>query len=165
MEICCSFKSIVGGICSFDRNDRAQDTRVLPILSCKRDISSHVGSFKFSGPQNEVELILCRAGMFKTPHNIEDITICPSHRSVLGVRWSRGSNTRCRVPKEVSGHKGKLPKADRGVSKHVSQILLNRTGKLIQVGSGEYQRKSYAIQDFLKSFKTRSTNSANIIYF
>ncbi|CAB4013275.1 Hypothetical predicted protein [Paramuricea clavata] len=40
--------------------------------------------------------------MFKTPHNIEEITICPNHRSVLGVGWSRGSNTRCRIPKEVS---------------------------------------------------------------
>ena len=30
---------------------------------------------KFSGSQNEVELILSRAGTFKTPHNIEEITI------------------------------------------------------------------------------------------
>jgi hypothetical protein len=83
--------------------------------------------------------------MFKTPHNIEEITICPNHRSVLGVGWSRGSNTRCRIPKEVSGHKGKLPRADRGVGKRISDILLNASGKLIQVGSGEYPQKSYSV--------------------
>ncbi len=142
MEICCSFRSAVGGFCGFDRKDRAHATQVIPILSCKRDISSHLRSCKFSGPQNEVELILSRAGMFKTPHNIEELTICPHHRSVLGIGWSRGSNTRCRVPKEVSGHTEKLPKADRGVGGHISQILFNHTGKLIQVGSGEYAQKS-----------------------
>ena len=29
---------------------------------------------------------------------------CPTHRSNLGVGWNRGSNSRCRVPKEMSGH-------------------------------------------------------------
>ena len=90
-----------------------------------------------------MELILSRAGMFKTPHNIEEITICLNHRSQLGVGWSRGSNTRCRIPKEISGHKEKLPKADRGVDKRISELLLSATGKLIQVGSGEYPQKLY----------------------
>ena len=144
MEICCSLKATVGGFCGFDRKDRTHATQVIPILSCKKDISSHLRCCKFSGPQNEVELILSRAGMFKTPHNIEEITICPNHRSVLGVGWSRGSNTRCRIPKEVSGHKGKLPRADRGVGKRISEIPLNASGKLIQVGSGEYPQKTYS---------------------
>ena len=85
-----------------------------------------------------MELILAHAGMFKTPPDIEEITICPNHRPLLGVGWSRGSNTRCRIPKEVSGHKGKVPKADRGVGKRILQLILSSTGKLIQVGSGEY---------------------------
>lgn len=143
MEICCSLKTTVGGICGFDRKDRTHATQVIPILSCKKDISGHLRSFKFSGPQNEVELILSRAGMFKTPHNIEEITICPNHRSQLGVGWSRGSNMRCRIPKEISGHKEKLPKADRGVDKRISELLLSATGKLIQVGSGQYPQGLY----------------------
>ena len=70
--------------------------QVILILSCKKDISGHLRGFKFSGPQNEVELILSCAGMFKTPQKIEEITICPNHRSQLCVGWSRGSNMRCR---------------------------------------------------------------------
>ena len=60
----------------------------------------------------------------------------PSHlrRSNLGIEWSRGSNSRCRVPKEVSGHgKGRvksIPKADREIGKRVSQIVLRTSGKL-----------------------------------
>ena len=40
---------------------------------------------------------------FETPKDIDDFTICPTHRSNLGtgVGWIRGSNSRCRVPKEV----------------------------------------------------------------
>ena len=59
---------------------------------------------KFSDAENEVDLTLTRAGIFKTPKDIDDLTICPTHRSNLGVGWSRGSNSRCRVPKEVFGH-------------------------------------------------------------
>ena len=64
---------------------------------------------------------------------IDDFTNCPTHRSNLGVGWNRGSNSRCRVPKEMSGHgKGRvksIPKADRGVGKRVSQIVLKMSGK------------------------------------
>ena len=60
---------------------------------------------------------------------------------LIDVGWSRGSNGRYGVPKEVSGHcKGKvksIPKADRGIGKRVSQMVLNMTGKFIQPGSGK----------------------------
>ena len=142
MEICCSFKSFAGGTCGFEHKGRSVDSQVVPLLSCNKDISSHLSSCKFSGPENEVDLILCRAGLFTKPRNIDAMTICPNHRSKLGVGWSRGSNTRCRVPQAVSGHgksgKGKLPKADRGIAKHVSQMLLKQTGVFIQAGSGKY---------------------------
>jgi hypothetical protein len=76
--------------------------------------------------------------LFRAPRNIDELTVCPHHRSTLGVGWSRGSNTRCRVPKQFSGHKGKFPKANRGIGKHASQILLKQTGIFIQAGSGKY---------------------------
>lgn len=145
MEICCSFKSIVGGICGFDRKDRGHDTQVIPLMTCKKDISSHLRSCKFTGSRNEVDLILSRAGLFKAPKNIQEITICPNHRSVLGVGWSRSSNTRCRVPQEVSGHKGKgkMPKADKGVEKGSSQMLLKHTGIFIHIGSGKSGKSNF----------------------
>ena len=72
---------------------------------------------------------------------VDDFTICPIHRLNLGVGWSRGSNRRCWVPKEVPGHgKGRvksIPKADGGIGKRVSQIALKTSGKFIQPGSGK----------------------------
>ncbi len=119
MEICCSLKSIVGGICGFDRKDRGHHMQVIPLIACKKDISSHLRSCKFSGPQNEVDLILCRAGLYKAPKNIQEITICPNHRSTLGVGWSRGSNTRCRVPKSFLDTKGKCQRQTEELEKMV----------------------------------------------
>ena len=37
-------------------------------------------SCKFSDPENEVDLILLRAGIFETLRDIDDFTICPTHR-------------------------------------------------------------------------------------
>ena len=80
-------------------------------------------------------------GIFETPKDIDDFTNCPTHRSNLGVGWNRGSNSRCRVPKEMSGHgKGRvksIPKADRGIGKRVSQIVLKMSGKFVQSGFGK----------------------------
>ena len=98
--------------------------------------------FKFSDAENEVDMILSRAGIVKTPKDIDDLTICPTYRSNLGVGWSRGSNSRCRVPKEVFGHgEGRvksIPKGDRGIGKRVSRIILKVSGKFLQRGSGKY---------------------------
>ena len=85
--------------------------------------------------------IRCDTGIFETPKDIDDFTNCPTHRSNLGVGWNRGSNSRCRVPKEMSGHgKGRvksIPKADRGIGKRVSQIVLKMSGKFVQSGFGK----------------------------
>ena len=139
MDICCSFKSFAGGTCRFSyREDRSSISQVVPLRSCKKDISSHLRSCKFSDAENKVDLILSRAGIFKTPKDIDDLTICPTHRSNLGVGWSRGSNSRCRVPKEVFGHgEGRvksIPKGDRGIGKRVSRIILKVSRKFIQPG-------------------------------
>ena len=52
-------------------------------------------------PETEVDLILSRAGIFKTPKDIDDFTVCLTLRSNLGtgVGWIRSSSSRCRVPK------------------------------------------------------------------
>ena len=83
---------------------------------------------------------------------------------LIDVRWSRGSNSRCRAPKVVSGHcKGRvksIPKADSEIGKRVLQIVLKVSGKFIQPGSGKQatyhrepnyasrERKRYQIADF-----------------
>ena len=136
----CSFKTIAGGQCSFERKDRNGDTRVIPLLSCQKDISGHLSTYKFSGPENEVDLILCRAGFPNFTHNTESMTICPSNRSKLGIGWSRGSTIKCRVPQSMSGHgtgkTAKWPKAERGIGKQNLLSFWRRRAylsKLVQV--------------------------------
>lgn len=140
MEVCCSFKSIVGGICGFDRRDKKKDTEIIPLLACSKQIANHTASLGFSGPKDEVDLVLSRAAMFAQPAKISSMTICPLHRAKLGLGWTRGSSTKCRVPEVISNHgnRGKTwPKCDRGIGKSDSQIILKKTGVFIQVGSGK----------------------------
>ena len=84
-------------------------------------------------PETEVDLILLRAGIFETPKDTDDLTICPTHRSNLG-----GSISRCRVPKEVYGLvKGRvtsISNADWGIWKRVLQIVRKTSGKFIWPG-------------------------------
>ena len=81
MEIYCSFKSFAGGTWGFSyREDRSCISQVVPLHSCKKDISNHLRSCKFSDSENEVDLILSLAGIFETPTNIDYFTICPTHR-------------------------------------------------------------------------------------
>ena len=140
MEVCCSFKSLVGGICGFDTRDRKKETQIIPLLACSKDISNHTASLGFLGPKDEVDLILSRVGIFTHPGNINSMTICPLHREKLGLGWRRGSNARCRMPAVLSNHdkRGKKwPKCDRGIGKIDAQIILKKTGVFLQVGSGK----------------------------
>lgn len=84
-------------------------------------------SLGFSGPMDEVDLVLSRAAVFTQPANINSMTICQLHCEKLGLGWRRGSTARCRVPEELSNHdrRGKKwPKCDRGIGKIDSQIIL-----------------------------------------
>ena len=140
MEGCCSFKVIVGGVCGYNPKDRKRNSEIVPLLSCKKDIDSQKSTYKFTGPEDEVELILCRAGKFSKSESLRAMTICPNYRTKLGLGWSRGSSTRCRVPAEISGHgkgKGLWPKGERGLGKNESEAVLRKTGLFVQVGSGK----------------------------
>ena len=71
MENCCSFKALVGGVCGYDPKDRKRDSKIFPLLSCYL--------YKFSGPEDEVELILCRAAKFTESKSLSSMTICQNH--------------------------------------------------------------------------------------
>ena len=117
-----------------------EKTKSFPCVIVKKtfQVTCGVASFQI---QKMKLIVLSRAGIFETPKDIDDFTNCPTHRSNLGVGWNRGSNSRCRVPKEMSGHgKGRvksIPKADRGIGKRVSQIVLKMSGKFVQSGFGK----------------------------
>ena len=58
------------------------------LSSCKKDISSHQRSFKFSDPENEVDLILPASSRRQKISMILQFAPLTSN---LGVGWSRGS--------------------------------------------------------------------------
>ena len=112
----------------------------VPLLPCVKDIESHKSLWSFTGVTGEQELILLRAAIFTTQQDVSNLTICPFHRSELGIGWRRSSNT-CRVPNEIAHHsqgKGntKSVKGDRRVGREISKLIFERTGILVPVGSG-----------------------------
>ncbi|KAL9952012.1 hypothetical protein ACROYT_G044785 [Oculina patagonica] len=139
MEAKCSFSSLAGGPCSYDPRDRSKSTEVIPFINCKRDITGHKSSLAVTDVESETELILSRASIFSsTEANLSELTICPRHRSTLGIGWRRGSN-KCQVPPPIPKHDEevqKLAKAERGLGKNACHIIWQTTGKFIQVGSG-----------------------------
>ena len=129
------------------------ETVTIPLLACSKRIDGHSTSFGFSGPKNEVDLILSRAAIFSPPLNIHSMTMCPSHRAKLGLGWTRGSSTTCRVLSEISNHSRSdktWPKCDRGIGKRDSQIILKRTGLFLQVGSGKLTPCTFFYSSLLK---------------
>ena len=140
----CSFSAVVGGVCSYDPRDRRKLTKLIPLHSCKKDITGHKSLWSIGDVTSEVELILARASIFSSKKHgkISSYTICPSHRASLGVGWRRGSN-RCRVPEELSEHKHgqtrsakQWPRAERGLGKAASSLILKKTGIFLPVGTG-----------------------------
>ena len=103
MEVCCTFKSIVGGVCGSDCRDRKHEVQVVPLQSCTNDIANHLATWSFSSPEREIELISSCAAVFKVPNSLGSMTICPLHCGKLGLGWTRGS-TRCRIPDVLSNH-------------------------------------------------------------
>ena len=140
MEGSCSFESLVGTPCSFDRRDKHRSTEIVPLL-CNKDVTGHRSTWSFSGIESETDLILARVGIFSvTSSDITSFNICPYHRSELGIGWRRNSySNSCQVPKEIANHierRGKPVKADRGVGKNISAYIHQQIGIVIPVGSG-----------------------------
>ena len=137
MQVSCHFYKRTGTSCSFDRRDVQQNTELIPLSSCSKDISAHKSLWTFSGVETETELILARSGIFNAQEKqklYESGTICPYHRSELGLGWRRNSS-KCSIPQEISKHDKR--KSDRGINKFTSEQLFLRTGVLIPIGSGK----------------------------
>ena len=105
MDVKCSFSSLVG--------DRSRSTEVIPFLNCKRDIAGHKSSLSITDVETEIELILGRVSTsFSSELDLSELTICPRHRSSLGIGWRLGSNL-CWVPPPISKHGGQAQKTQR----------------------------------------------------
>jgi hypothetical protein len=67
------------------------------------------------------------------------MTICPGHRSNLGIGWRRRSKLCC-VPQAISSHCSEnknIPTAQRGISLPFSIKILELAEELIPIGSGK----------------------------
>lgn len=125
MDVKCSFSSLVGGSCSYDPRDRmSRSTVVIPFLNCKRDIAGHKSSLSITDVETEIELILGRVSTsFSSELNLSELTICPRHRSSLGIGWRRGSNL-CRVPPPISKHGGQAQKKTQRQKEDLAKVLV-----------------------------------------
>lgn len=136
MAFSCSFQSRAGTNCSYDRLDKSKSLEIISLRNCSKNITDHCSHWSFYGVTTESELVLARVGVFSE----EEIsaqrldTICPYQRRELGLGWRRNS-TKCCVPQILSKH-GPNRKADRGVSKILSERIVKETGLLFPVGSG-----------------------------
>jgi len=86
-KMSCSFLDIVGA----EERARHSSTRTVSLSSCGKDTKSHKRFLQFSGVETEIELILARTGIFVKPVNFSEMTVCPLHRSSLGIGWRRAS--------------------------------------------------------------------------
>ncbi len=82
MELNCSFRDIVGGECGLRRTDiekrrfakSSGEPTIVPLLSCGKDIKAHKSMYSFTDPSEEIDLILCRSGVFRKPNNLQSWT-------------------------------------------------------------------------------------------
>ena len=140
LHTCCSQRSVVYGESSRNANHTMENCTPRIILYTK-NIASHKSAFKFTGPEDEIDLILCQPSMFTKNECLSIMEICPNHRAKLRLRWTRGSSTRCRVLERISNHgkgKGVRPKGERGLGKRESEVILRKTGSFVQVGSDKF---------------------------
>ena len=145
-QFSCSFQSITETACSYDRLDKSRRLEKISLPNCSKDITDHCSYWSFSGVNTERELILARVGVFseKETSARKLDTICPYHRRELGIGWRRNS-TKCCVP-QILSKRGINRKADRGISKVVSERIVKTTGKFVPVGSG---RLCFKAKNFL----------------
>ena len=132
----CSFHKLVGGSCGADPRYVSEIT--ISLSTCSRDITNHKRAMRFSDVHTEIDLILARAAIFSPPKHLADMSICPHHRSSLGIGWRRCSG-KCRIPVPLAAHsstRGKLP-VYRGINKHVSREIIRLTGRFVPVGSSK----------------------------
>ena len=115
MDVCCSFKSLVGGQClAFDRRDRKKSMDIAALLSCTKNITQHKSldlvkshcvtlchaqgrstcNFLALGKIYGMLILQIRAQFFRLPTTTE--TVCPFFSSV--ARFFRSPPTTERVP-------------------------------------------------------------------
>ena len=118
-------------------------TGILPLLACKRDMTSYLVSLGISGKRGrgktritESELILNRAGRFGTVNEeeIQAMTICPKHRKELTTDWPGRKGQLCCYP----SHKGQKRQLSlsRRINASMSAEIFLQFNVVVPIGAG-----------------------------
>jgi len=118
-------------------------TGILPLLACKRDMTSHLVSLGISGKRGrgntritESELILNRAGRFGTVNEeeIQAMTICPKQRKELTTDWPGRKGQLCCYP----SHKGQKRQLSlpRRINASMSAEMFLQFNVVVPIGAG-----------------------------
>ena len=82
----------------------------------------------------KMKLTIFYVHKFTRNERVLAMMICPNRRTKLGLGWSKGSSTRCRVPEGISNHgkgKGTWLKGERvgegGIRNNLAQDWFGRT--------------------------------------
>ena len=129
----------VGSLCGV----RRLGTGILPLLACKRDMTSRLVSLGISGKRGrgktritESELILNRAGLFGTVIEEENqaLTICPKHRKELTTDWPGRKGQLC-CSRSHKGQKRQLSLPRRMNASMSAEIFL-QLNVVVPIGAG-----------------------------
>ena len=131
----CSF-SVEESSCS----ESGAGSAIFPLLTCKRDVTSHLVSLGISGKRGRVsesELILNRAGRvgILREDDKEALTICPKQRKHLTTDWSGRKNYISSYPAHQGLKKGLS--LQRHVNAKISAEIFVEFKKIVPIGVGE----------------------------
>ena len=137
MELKCSFWT-VDSPCGAE----GVGSRICPLLSCTRDIESHLVSLGLGSKRGaagskitEVELILNRAGRFAVREDEKSgLTVCPRHRKGLTTDWIGRKRTVCCHPAHKGQRKGNTQ--TRRANAEMSQAIFDQHNAVVPIGSG-----------------------------
>ena len=76
-------------------------------------------------------------GLFESTEKNLEITVCPRHRELYGIRW-RTNKKKCTAPTDWSTHKSKQFKGDRGLTYAQCKGLYQLTNHFLPVGTRKY---------------------------
>ena len=139
MELKCSFWS-VDSPCGAE----GVGLRICPLLSCTRDIESHLVSLGLGSKRgatgskvSEADLILNRAGKFDVPEDEKrGMTVCPRHRKNLTTDWIGRKRVMCCHPSHKGQRKGNTQ--TRRVNAKMSQGIFELHNAVVPIGSGSF---------------------------
>ena len=81
-------------------------------------------------------------GIFDENEITLNVTICPRHRDLFGLRW-RSNRKMCSIPNSWAAHRTTSAKGERGITLAQSRRLFKATEIVMPVGSSKSREISH----------------------